>query len=291
MTDTNGFIMHGLDRVSVSQTNSFRDDPSGWCVRTFHNIRFPSGWALEQGKAVEAGVDAGVYEDIAVADCVEIAVERLKAECMMMPDKPEELNKRIPIMTRMVENALEQLEVLGKPDVPPEGERQWEVNVPIRFKDGPAGVIGNKGFLDYKYTVTDEMRERAAKQMDLSDVDVLVVDLKTTSKAPSDWAVNHGVQAAVYEQSVLLEDACIGVQRKRVQVKFLYCLTRQKNPYLWLTMEDSEEYIKILCRTIRQMDAFLSLSDDKDKLMAAMPHNPDHYFWSNAQDISQKYYG
>ena len=290
VTEQNGFNLHGLDRVSVSSVNTFRNAPSKWAVRYLYGENFPAGWPAMRGKAVEAGVDAGLYEGIATEDCVEVAIERLKAEGMMMPNKQDELNTHIPFTTRMVETALEQLEFLGKPDVPPEGARQWQINVPIRFKEGEAGVIGNLGYLDYKWTVTDELRKRAAKKMDLSNVDVLVVDLKTTAKAPSKWSVDHAIQAAVYEQSVLLEDACIGVKRQRVQVKFLYCLTRQKDPFLWLTMNDSEEYIKVLCRTIRTMDSLLSLATDKDKILAVLPHNPDTFYWSDAEHIDQKYF-
>jgi len=288
MTDENGFTLHGLDRISVSQANQFREDASGWAVKVLHKVKFPVGWAAWQGKAVEAGVDAGLYDMIDAVDCAEIAIERLKLEGIMAPNKAAELEKRIPIVKRMVEIALEQLLPLGEPDRPPEGDRQWEVNVPIRFKSGQAGIIGNKGFLDYKYTITPEMR----RKMDgLDDFDQLVVDLKTTSKAPSEWTIGHGIQASVYEQSVALENPCIGGSGNRVQVRFLYALTRQKNPFLWLTMENSEDYIEILKRTIRQMDALLSLSADKDKLLAAIPHNPEHYYWSNAQEISAQYYG
>ena len=75
-------------------------------------------------------------------------------------------------------------------------------------------------------------------------------------------------------------------------MKFLYVLTRQKDPFTWLTMEDGPFYLESFKKTVVQMEAFLSLSDDTDKLMRAIPHDPDTFFWKggNADELLQKYY-
>lgn len=169
----------------------------------------------------------------------------------------------------MVENALEQLMPLGMPEKPEEGSRQHAVNIPVRFNEAPNGTVDLLGYLDFKYIKKHN----------------LVVDLKTTSKAPSKWSLSHGIQAAVYQKAVAAE---IG---HTPRVKFLYCLTRQKDPFVWLEMTEGEEYLKKFKFTVQQMERLLRLSHDSNEIIASIPHNPDTFYWNNAEEIAQTFYG
>ena len=75
------------------------------------------------------------------------------------------------------------------------------------------------------------------------------------------------------------------------QVKFLYCLTRQKDPYVWLEMENPTEYLASFKQTIIQLEKFLRLSSDPKVLIDALPYNPDSFYWNDAQEIATKFYG
>lgn len=263
-TDKNGFQLHNLKHISVSQVNKFREAPDAWAAQYLGKHRFPFGAAAVQGKAVEAGVDHGVYNDATDEECIEMVWDTFKKETMKIKGGAEHFEKRKATMARMTVTALEQMRPLGKPELPPQGEGQHRFEVQIRFKDGESGKVKALGFLDYWYPQHDN----------------LVVDLKTTSKAPSDWSLSHGIQASVYEKAVAK------LTGKPAKVKFLYALTRQKDPYLWLTMETSEEYMSMFKQTIRTMEKVLSYSAKSQDIFDIIPHNPDTFYWNDAQDIA-----
>ncbi|MGB1189889.1 MAG: PD-(D/E)XK nuclease family protein, partial [Pseudomonadales bacterium] len=147
--------------------------------------------------------------------------------------------------------------------------RQHSVGIPIRFAEGDNGTIDLIGYLDFWYPQHN-----------------LIVDLKTTSKAPSKWSLSHGIQAAVYQRAV---KAMTG---EMPSVKFLYCLTRKKDPFIWLEMEDPEYYLASFKRTVTQLERLLRLSDDSRDIIQAIPHNPDSFYWNgdDAIEISAQFY-
>ena len=110
------------------------------------------------------------------------------------------------------------------------------------------------------------------------------MDLKTTSKAPSKWSLSHGIQAAIPK-------AVAQQTGQRPSVKFLYCLTRQKDPFVWLEMTEGDEYLKKFKFTVTQMEKLLRLSDDSNEIIASIPHNPDSFYWNNAEEIAATFYG
>jgi len=267
-TSKNGFQTHGINRISVSNVNKFREAPDAWATQYLGGAKFVAGWAAIQGFAVEAGVEWGVFNGVDIPECVERSIEQLKERGAMMKGYAEEIEKRVPVVKRMTETALEQLMPLGRPEEPAKGERQHSVGIDVRFADGDNGTVPLIGYLDFWYPQHN-----------------LIVDLKTTSKAPSKWSLSHGIQAAVYQRAVQ------SMTGERPGVKFLYCLTRQKDPWIWLEMDDPDYYLASFKRTVKQMEALLRLSGDARQIIAALPHNPDSFYWSDAQDIAAQYYG
>ena len=261
----NGFELHDLKHISVSQVNKFREAPDAWAAQYLGKQRFPFGAPAVQGKAVEMGVDHGLFNDATDQECIDMVWEYFGNEVMKISNGFEELEKRRDTMARMVTTALEQMRPLGKPEIPPIGDSQHRFRVPIRFRDGEGGRVDALGFLDYWYPHLDN----------------LVVDLKTTAKAPSDWSLSHGIQASVYEKAVTK------LTGKPATVKFLYALTRQKDPYVWLTMENSDYYMGVFKQTIRTMDKVLSTSANVQDIYDIIPHNPDTFYWNNADEIAQ----
>lgn len=264
----NGFQAHELEHVSVSQINKFREAPDAWLCHYLGGAKFPFGWAAVQGQVVEAGVEWSLFNGKSIKEGQRKAVDLLRSSAKFQKNVAEELEKRTPIVERMVQTALEQLKPLGIPHKPAEGSRQHQINIPVRFADGENGTINCLGYLDFYYPEQN-----------------LIVDLKTTSKAPSKWSLSHGIQASVYQRAVESETG------KKHTIKFLYCLTRQKDPWIWLEMEDPEYYLASFKKTITQMEKLLRLSDDKQELIDAIPHNPDSFYWNDAQEIRQKFYG
>ena len=263
-----GFDMHNLKHVSVSQVNKFREAPDAWVAQYLGKQKFPFGAPAVQGKAVEGGVDHGVYNDATDEECVDLALSLFKNEIITLPNGVEEFEKRKGTIEQMVKVALEQMRPLGKPELPPKGSAQHRIEINIRFEHGAGGRVKNLGYLDYWYPQHDN----------------LVVDLKTTSKAPSDWSLSHGIQAAVYEKAVAK------LTHKPAKVKFLYALTRKKDPFVWLEMEDSDYYMGVFKQTIRTMNNVLRTSTSVEDIISIIPHNPDSFYWTGAQDIADAFF-
>ncbi len=269
----NGFQAHNIDHVSISSAGMAREATDAWLCKYLMGAKFPFGWAAVQGQVVEAGVEWALFNNKPIKDAQRKAVELLRSQAKFQRNIAEELQKREPIVERMVKVALEQLEPLGIPQKPPKGSRQHQINIPVRFADGENGTINCMGYLDFYYPEEN-----------------IIVDLKTTSKAPSRWSLAHGIQASVYQKAVhVLRGSEHEINRP--QVKFLYVLTRKTDPWVWLEMEDPDYYLASFKKTITQMEKLLRLSDDKQVLIDAIPHNPDSFYWNDAQEIRQKFYG
>ncbi len=264
----NGFETHNIERISVSQINKWREAPDAYLCQYLGKAKFPFGIAAVQGKAVERGVDLGLLEGQDIDSCVKKAVRYLQNESLSFPNRAEELEKRVPIVERMTATALENMMPLGKPDDPPKDQKR--VDIKVRFRPGDGGTVPLIGYLDYHYEAKN-----------------LIVDLKTTSKAPTKWSLSHGIQAAVYQ-------ACVkSMTGKKPAVKFGYALSRQRDPWVWLELSDDDaaKYLKIFKKSVTQLEAYLSLSNDSTTLINAIPHNPDSFYWYNADEIAASFYG
>ena len=266
----NGFTTHGIERISVSNVNKYREAPDAWACQYLGGHRFPTGWPAVQGQAVEAGVEFGLFNGAGIDDCVKEAVHQLKENSMFLPNIAEQLEDRIPIVERMVTCALENLMPLGAPEQPAKGSRQHSIGIDVRFRPGEGGTVPLIGYLDFWYPQHN-----------------LVVDLKTTSKSPAKWSLSHGIQAAVYQKAV---QAMTG---KKPDVKFGYALTRKKDPWVELDLddEDAKRFLGIFKKTVKQMEALLNLSDNSLDIINALPHNPDSFYWNNAEEIAATFYG
>ena len=66
----NGFQLHKLKNVSISQTNKFRDTPSAWACDKLGKARFPASFPLIQGSAVESGAVSYTHLTLPTSDLV-----------------------------------------------------------------------------------------------------------------------------------------------------------------------------------------------------------------------------
>lgn len=260
-----GFEKHGIKHMSASSGNKARIALDAWIAQYLFKCKFAAGWAALQGSSVEKGVDQGVYyPETSLEKCVEMAMDHLRNNSKMMKNQYDELQKRKSIVAQMVEVALEQLRPFGIPEQPPRGERnQHKVEIPVVFDHFQINCIG---YLDYWFPQHN-----------------MVVDLKTTAKAPTDWSLDHGIQAAIYKKATHRK------WKTNPDVRFLYCLTRKKNPYLWLDMEEPDFYIAMYKRTLRNLEKLLS-AHTKEELLSMIPHNPDTFYWNDADAIRAELY-
>ena len=262
----NGFQKFDIDHLSASSVNKAREAFDVWIVDKIGGAKFPTNFSMWQGKAVELGVDQNVYSNQEIDFCIRSALDYFSKQTNMLPNYADEYAKREPIIKRMVQTGIQQLRTIGVPKQPTLGE-QHKIEIPVRFAEGDLGTIPVIGFLDYWFPEEN-----------------IVVDLKTTAKAPSKWTLSHAIQASIYKKAMEKETG------KPVKVFFLYVLSRQKDPFVWLELEDPKFYLKSFKRTVSQMEAFLSDYDDLESMLKRAPHNPDSFYWNGAEDVLQQYY-
>lgn len=262
----NGFEKFDIGHLSASSVNKAREAFDVWIVDKIGGARFPTNYPMWQGKAVELGVDQALYSGKEIDSCIRTALDYFSKHTCLMPNYADEYLKREPIISRMVQTAIQQIRTIGVPKQPTLGE-QHKIEIPVRFADGDSGTIPCIGFLDYWFPEEN-----------------IIVDLKTTAKAPSKWTLSHAIQASLYKKAMEAETG------KPVKVYFLYVLTRQKDPFVWLELEDPTFYIKSFKRTVTQMEAFLSDYDDLESLLKRVPHNPDSFYWNGASDVLEEHF-
>lgn len=262
----NGFQKFDIGHLSASSVNKAREAFDVWICNYIGGAKFPTNFAMWQGKAVELGIDQNVYSGQEIDFCIRSALDYFSKQTNMLPNYADEYAKREPIIKRMVQTGIQQLRTIGVPKQPTLGE-QHKIEIPVRFAEGDLGTIPVIGFLDYWFPEEN-----------------IVVDLKTTAKAPSKWTLSHAIQASIYKKAMEKETG------KPVKVFFLYVLSRQKDPFVWLELEDPTFYLKSFKRTVSQMEAFLSDYDDLESMLKRAPHNPDSFYWNGAEDVLQQYY-
>lgn len=250
---TNGFMTHNINHLSPSSLNLSMGSMSAWCVRYLMGQRFPSGVAAERGKAAELGVSHGLFTGADDKECIELGLQAFEDSLsgVLFKDSEKIEDARLHI-AEMIPLALNELRPIGVPTLPDNENGQHEVGIACRFREGDTGTVHITGFLDFYYENIP-----------------LVVDLKTTLRAPSQFSQAHQLQAAIYKKA------------KKCPVKFLY-VTPKKAVWHELTNEQADESLALAKVTVKRLERFLSLSDDGAHLTRSAPHDPSSFYWDGA---------
>jgi hypothetical protein len=252
----NGFTKHGIQHLSPSSINMAAGSMSAWCVRYLMNERFPSGGAAERGKATEVGVSHGLFTGADDEECVSVALDAfdtaMRSEFFFGLEGRDKFRQEVIAMTPL---ALEALRPFGKPTPAQDGSVQHEIGLSCRFREGEAGTVHIKGFLDFYY-------EDAP----------LVIDLKTTGRAPSEFSQAHAIQASVYAMAM------------KCPVKFLY-VTPKKIVWHEITGEQMDACLGLVKSQAARLERYLSLSDDPEQLTRSAPHDPSTFYWRGAEHL------
>lgn len=255
----NGFERHGIKHLSASSLNMFVGSPSAWVASKLMGHKLGVGIAAHKGTATEAGV-AHILKNggAEVDEGVEIAFKLFNDLTAMGGYSAEDKEAARVSIFAMIANACTHLVDLGPPDFPESGQHMIEIG--CRYGPEPEQTIKFIGYLDFVYPARK-----------------LIVDLKTTSRLPSNWSAAHGIQAALYARA------------SGFDVNFLYTSPAKTK---LLVMEDPAPYLDAVKRQVARMERFLSLGD-AETLLAATPHDPSSFYWSgsDARDIEKALFG
>lgn len=246
-----GFARHGITHLSASSLNLWTSAPDLWVAKYLHGHKQPFGPAPRRGQCVEQAVfDAlhGKPEDEAIAR----AVSRFDATFKNTTDATE---KERALIEPMAQLAIAELRSYGPPEQP-HGDEQQRIQIRADFGDWSIPVIG---FLDFQFPTHG-----------------LVVDLKTTTRIPSEMSAEHKLQRAIY-------DAATG----NAAVKFLYVSAKKT---ALLEDGDTAETLAKAKAQIARLDRFLA-AVDADTALAIVPHNPSSFFWRDDAEGRTRLFG
>jgi len=181
---TNPFDRHCIGHLSPSSLALYRAAPALWCLCYLYRIRDEAAAYAWRGKAVEAAVDAIVFDGSSDDAAIQLAMAVFEEEAR--GELSDELNKQRNAIPNMVRRGGAEFRRLGRPV-----GRQHRVEV---WLDGIEVPI--VGYADYVY-------------------EDFVIDLKTTFALPSYPRPDHEVQIVYYAEALSRRPGLIYVTPRR----------------------------------------------------------------------------
>lgn len=220
------FSRFGIDHLSVSSCNLFKNEPAMWVMKYCLKIQGEKAVAAMRGTAVEQALDTVVLHDASDDDAIQIALNNFTAATEgEISDKIEKEKAAIPDMVR---RAAHLYRPHGKPV-----SHQVKIDYFIDGIDIP--IIG---FVDYKYPE-------------------FLSDLKTTLRMPSEPQPDHIVQVAFYSTVTSLPPFLTYVTPNKAQS---YGLTEaQITQGMWTLRRSALALQRLLsrCENVEELTEFL----------------------------------
>lgn len=197
----NGFQLHNQQHTSASSINAWHAAPDVWISEKLFGFKRPVGAAAHRGNAVESALvnilAYGVDQHEAVAQATAVFNEKTA----LLGD--DNTDKERAIIAPCVAHGVAALAEYGKPHFEVDGQQ----NKIELICNGDGWSLPVIGYTDLNYPQHG-----------------LIVDIKTTTRAPSKMSSEHNRQAAIYRKA-----------SGNTQVRFLY-LTPTKA--VWQECED-----------------------------------------------------
>lgn len=239
----NAFQRHGIEHLSASHLNLFVAQPAMWAASYLMKKRTPVGPAAHRGTAIEAGVEAGLFDPaMPVEECQKIAMAKFHGLTRFSGDG--RVQKERDSIAPSVEIALAELRQYGIPDKPEDG-RQHKIE--LTLPGVPVPIIG---YLDLLFPQHG-----------------LLVDLKTTARIPSEMSEAHCRQGAIYHAA-----------KGNHQVRFAYASSKKIAVYV---LENAEAHLASVVRTAKAIENLLNLSDDSELLTKCFAPDMSSFYWAD----------
>lgn len=252
----NAFATHDIDHLSASSVNLFIAQPALWCASYLMKMRTAVGPAAHRGTAIEAGVEAGLFDPaLPVAECQKIAMEKFHSLTRLSADP--RIEKERDMIAPSVEIALAELRQYGAPDKP-EGEgRQHKIEITL-----PGVSVPVVGYLDFKWSQHG-----------------IIGDLKSTARMPSEISDAHARQGAIYTSS-----------GSNLQTRMIYVTPKK---ICTLLVENVADHIASFTRAAQAIENLLSLSNDGEKITRCFAPDMSSFYWgdSSARQIANQIWG
>jgi len=252
----NGFEKQGIKHSSASSINMFVNAPCAWVGRYLYDKKFTFGPAALAGVLVEDAVCAVICGDQSLGEATDEALKQFgeKAPLTLAPSDV----KRRDGMPEMIRLAVEELKPYGKPEFDESlthGRKQKKIEIMCKGDGWELPIIG---YLDFYFP----------------DAGV-VVDLKTTMRAPSFMSPEHTRQGSIYRFAM-----------GNMGVKFLYVTPKKA---VWHDVEEPKEVLAEIKTVLNRQERLLRL--EKDDIKDIIPVNASSYYWSDDAAMRKEMYG
>lgn len=240
----NAFERHNITHLSPSSVNLWIAQPALWAASYLMKRRTAVGPAAHRGTAIEAGVEAGLFDPaLPVEECQKIGLAKFHSLTRLSAD--QRIEKERAAVAPSIEVALAELRQYGIPEAADDG-RQHKV---VREIEGISVPVW--GFLDFWWPQHG-----------------IIVDLKSTSQIPSQISAPHARQGAFYTGSA-----------SNQQVRFGYVSEKKIAVY---ALQDVAAHMASFVQAAQSIERFLSLSDDGEKLTRCLSPDLSSFYWGDA---------
>lgn len=241
---SNAFERHGIQHLSASHLNLFVAQPAMWAVSYLLKRRTGVGPAAHRGTAIEAGVEAGLFDPEMPVKAAQ-ALSMAKYHTLTRLSADPRIEKERECIEPSVAVALAELRQYGVPDKPENG-RQHKIEVML-----PGVPVPAIGFLDLDFPAHG-----------------LLVDLKTTSRIPTEMSDAHSLQGSLYWKA-----------KSNYQVRFAYVSAKKIAVYV---LDNPTVHVARATQTAQAIERFLSLSDDSEELARCFMPDMQSFYWGDA---------
>lgn len=238
------FKRHGIDHLSPSSLNCWRETPGLWVLRYLHRVRDDGSAAMWRGNAVEKGMEM-ILRGRSADDAAAHALTEFEAAAQgEVNDDMDAERKRIPSMVRRVADWHK--DMTEAQQIAPLAATQLKVET---YLDGVSVPV--IGYVDFTF-------------MEGPDV-----DCKSTKACPSAPRPDHVRQIGLY-------------WRARNRPAALLYVTDKRHAYFAPPEHDLHNAVAELTGAARSLERFLSRVDDPVEAAEMLPHPVDHYAYGAA---------
>ena len=252
---SNAFAKHGIGHLSASSVNLFIAQPAMWCASYLMKKRTPVGPAAHRGTAIEAGIEAGLFDPAMPVEACQKLADETFVRLTRLSAHPAVEKERATI-AGSVEVGLAELRQYGLPAKPEDG-RQHKLDLRI-----PGVAVPVIGYLDFLWPNHG-----------------IILDLKTTGRVPSEISEAHARQGALYLRS-----------GSNQQMRFAYLSAKKIAVYV---LDDADKHLASFVRAAQSIESFLSLSDDGERLTRSLAPDMSSFYWNEpaARSVAQEIWG
>lgn len=250
-----GFERHNIKHTSPSSINLFSAAPCAWVARYLFDKKFSFSLAAKAGTIVEDAIVSVLLNGVDAAVAIDSANKEYTKACAFGCSDAD--RKRGEAISGMIEGGLDELAQYGTPEMPTDiiyGKKQKKIELLCNGDGWKLPVIG---YLDLHYPQHG-----------------LIIDIKTTMRAPSSLSDEHARQGAVYRASM-----------GNAAVKFLY-LTGKKT--VVLEVDDPAPILADVKTILNRQERLLRL--DASDILSIIPV-VNSFYWEGNENVKKELYG